>query len=80
MAAPIILVQNHRMLLLHVVDPVPSGFRLIVLKLFLLQNLLEPDPWHVSNLSCNFGDDLMIRSGKTNCIYMQNLQWKPVGK
>ena len=24
-------------------------------------------------------DDLMFGSGKTNCIYIQNLQWKPMG-
>ena len=45
-------------------------------------NLLEPDLQHVINFSCDFWGDLMIRSGNTNCIYIQNLQFcdKPVGK
>ena len=34
----------------------------------------------VIDVSCDFGVDLMIRSGKANCIYIQNLQWKPMGK
>ena len=49
-------------------------------KIILFLNPFEPDPGHVSNLSCNFVGDLMIRSAKTNCIYIQNLQWKPMGK
>ena len=25
---------------------------------------MKPDPGHVSNISCNFGGDLMLRTGK----------------
>ena len=35
---------------------------------------LKPDLQHVMNVSCDFGGDLMIKSGKTHCIYIQNLQ------
>ena len=41
---------------------------------------MEPDPGHVGNLSCNFGGDLMTRSGKNKCICVQNLQWESMGK
>ena len=41
---------------------------------------MEPDLGHVSNLSCNLGVDLMIRSGKNKCVYEQNLQWESYGK
>ena len=30
---------------------------------------LEPDPGHVSNLSCNFLGDPMLGSAKINCIH-----------
>ena len=43
-----------------------------LLKIIFTSNPLEPDPGHASNLSCNFEGDLMIRSGKTNCIYINN--------
>ena len=41
---------------------------------FSIQNPLEPDTDLVGNISCNFGGDLMLRSGKTDCIYIKNLQ------
>ena len=43
-------------------------------------NYLEPDLQHVFNLFCDFGGDLMTRSEKNKCIYVQNLQWKSMGK
>ena len=48
--------------------------------MFSLQNPLEPDPGHISNLSCNFGGDLMTISGRNMCIYVQNLQWESMVK
>ena len=41
---------------------------------------MEPDLEHVINVSCDFGDDLMNRSEKNKCIYVQNLQWESMGK
>ena len=36
--------------------------------LFLLQYPMELDLEHMSNIFCDFGDDLMLRSGIINCI------------
>ena len=55
-------------------------FYIIKKKIFSLQNPLELNPGHVSNLSYNFGDNMMIRSGKNKCICVQNLQWESMGK
>ena len=33
---------------------------------------MEPDLQHVTDVSCDFECGLKIRSGKTNCIYIQN--------
>ena len=40
------------------------------------QNPRELDPGYVNDLSCNVGGDLMLRSSKTKCIYIQNLHWE----
>ena len=47
---------------------------------FPFQKPLELDPGHVSDVSYDFGGDLVLKSSKTSCIYVQNLQWKPMGK
>ena len=49
-------------------------------RVILLQYPLEPGLQHVINVSYDFECDLMIRSDQTNCIYIQNLQRKPMGK
>ena len=37
---------------------------------------MEPDLQHILNVSCDFGGDLMARSEKNKCIFVQNLQWE----
>ena len=41
---------------------------------------MEPDLQQIFNVSCDFGGDLMTRSGKDKCISVQNLQWESMGK
>ena len=56
------------------------GFEVKINFLKFIQNHLELDLQHIFNVSCDFGGDLMIRNWKNKCIYVQNLQWKSMGK
>ena len=41
--------------------------------LFLLQYPMEPDLEHMNNISCDFGGDLMLRSGRVGVYKMRKL-------